>query len=254
MTTLFTTTARKISLALAFDRLVLRRFIHRELRLQLGSAAAVHRRRVPPLQLGNPEYSADHRLHDQAPHRSERWLPRCHGSRTRLAEVRQARRAITTRFLQSLTAQKKRLRRCDAGVFPFLQRSQGRRAVAVPPATSSPGTCSAGRRYRTPLITVPGYEGIADEQSSFRHFPGAGGIQRVRAAAGGTGRLLAGRFAILPGADAGWRPGHSGLPEAEPREDQQGLPADAGQPRAVEAAVPAQPAPVPLARSDCQKS
>ena len=35
MTTLFTKTVRKISLALAFDRLVLRRFVHRELRLQL---------------------------------------------------------------------------------------------------------------------------------------------------------------------------------------------------------------------------
>ena len=49
----------------------------------------------------------------------------------------------------------------------------------------------------------------------------------------GPGRLRARRLAVLPGADAGRRSDRAGLPEAEPRQDQQGLPADAGEPRAV---------------------
>src|SRR4029079_14050116 len=85
-----------------------------------------------------------------------------------------------------------------------------------------------------PPIAFSGHQGIANEQNSFRHSPDSDGLQRVGAAEGGTGRLLAGRPAILPGADTGRPPDHSGLPEAEPCAHQQGLPADAGQPRAVE--------------------
>ena len=121
-----------------FRRLVLRRFVHRELRLQLGSAAAVHRRRVPPLQLGNPEHSEDHRLHDQAPRRSERGLPHRDGSRTR-PEVRQARRAIIRAFavlrLPGTLASMRRRR------FPFSAADAHNRAV------SSSG-CVAGRISR----------------------------------------------------------------------------------------------------------
>src|SRR6476660_2625966 len=73
-------------------RLVLRAVVKLKLCLQPRGAADVYRRRVPPLQLGDSEHPADHRLHDEAARQSEQRLPRGDGPRSQGSP--EARRSI----------------------------------------------------------------------------------------------------------------------------------------------------------------
>ena len=70
MTATFTKTVRKASLALAIAASFSALSSTAELCLQRRGAAAVHRRRFPPVQLRNPEHPEDHRLHVQASRRT----------------------------------------------------------------------------------------------------------------------------------------------------------------------------------------
>src|SRR6266403_5637285 len=63
-------------------RLFLRAVVELKLCLQRRGAADVYQRRVPPLQLRDPEHSADHRLHDQGAGATEQRLPCRDGPRS----------------------------------------------------------------------------------------------------------------------------------------------------------------------------
>ena len=77
------------------------------------SAADVHGRCVPPVQLRNPEHSEDHRLHDQAPRRLSAAVAATVMDRDLAAAGPQGRRTVTCVRLELRT---NACVRCDAGV------------------------------------------------------------------------------------------------------------------------------------------
>ena len=66
MTAFFTETIRKAGMALAFAASFSALSSTSSFAFSAEAQADVHRRRVPPVQLRNPEHPEDHRLHDQA--------------------------------------------------------------------------------------------------------------------------------------------------------------------------------------------
>ncbi len=147
MTATFTSTIRKAGLALALRRLDLRCHVDLGLCFQRRSAVDVHRRCVPPLQLGNPEYPEDHRLHDQ---QRSSLSSGCRAvmDRDLAAQVRQARRAVSgcSRFPESACGDE------TQALFRFP------RLYLSAPVTRT-GFHFARKRYRTPAIAFIRCEG-----------------------------------------------------------------------------------------------
>ncbi len=230
MTTLFNSTARKITLALAFAASFSAVSSTASFAFSSEAQQHVHRRRLPPLQLGNPEYSEDHRLHDQAQIRSERGLPHRDGQGSR-PEERQIGRAVicTLQYLapgnacvdatQAFSAfwgrsapVRGRFRRSEALPDGFPGRIPGPGRIFLDPG---PVSTLCRVRYRTVRFSVPDCESTAHDQASFRYSACPDHVGR-RGPAGspeGPGRLCARRLAVLPGADAGGRSDRAGLPE-----------------------------------------
>ena len=95
------------------------------------------RRRVPPLQLRDPEHSADHRLHDEAAGQSEQRLPCRDGPRPQGSQ--EDRRSINSYFAQALGTRTGHRRRS-------MPRTDGAEHYVLLPAAVATGSTSLAAR------------------------------------------------------------------------------------------------------------